>query len=89
MKTTKVLQPTKKMNSPEFLKRVNTNGRYVVSSFGSFKDSFDVFKQSTANEHNSYQIAKLDRAVRDLETNVKNLQRSIDISQEPRFNRRY
>lgn len=77
------------MNTSEFLQRINADGRYVVSSFGSLKNSFERFKRETINDHNQPQMAKLEKDIQNHETAVKDLKRMMDISQDPRYNRRY
>lgn len=86
------------MNTSEFLRRLNSDGRAVVFVYDKFKKNFESVKNEANSNNdqnnrggagvNERQWQQLDSYVEALGSAVKDLKRSIDVSNDPRYNRR-
>lgn len=79
------------MNNTQFLNRLGSEGQVVVASYQKFKSNFEDMK-SKSNETNAFnegQWEKFNNHLAALESAVTDLKRSIDISNDQRFHRRY
>lgn len=87
------------MNTSEFVRRLNSEGRAVVFVYEKFKKNFESVKNEanpsndqnnrSASGVNDKQWQQLDSYVEALGSAVKDLKRSIDVSNDPRYNRRH
>lgn len=77
------------MNNGLFLNRLNSDGRAVVQMYGQFKSNLDdVKKQNNAtNTFTEGQWKKIDSGLEALDSAVKDLKRTIEVSSNPRFHR--
>lgn len=78
------------MNSNLFLNRFNNDGRAVVQTYDKFKSNLqDLQNQSNAAQtFNEKQWHKFNSGLQALESAVTDLKRTIEVSNDPRFNRR-
>lgn len=79
------------MNDGLFLGRLDSDGRAVVQMYNKFKSNLEDIKSrsNVKNSFNTEQWHKIDFRLQALDSAVKDLKRTIEISNDPRFNRRY
>lgn len=81
------------MNTREFTRRLNIDGRAVVRSYESLQSKFEAIKNeanaTNSNAMNLKQWNKLGTHLDVLGSAVKDLKRSIEISNDTRYTRTY
>ena len=79
------------MNNKQFLDRLDSDGRAVVQMYHKFKSSLEdiTSKPNVEKAFTEGQWHQFNYRLQALESAVTDLKRSIEISNDPRFNRRY